>query len=190
MNIYKVLPDYENFCAFTLPMKDLLQTLGRDIPPKTLMHFYRHDLVLKNHWKDIAATFEPIDRITKTQGIPEITVWAPGTLVFSEKAVNTLKELLKGGELLPVSTPHGNYWIFNCSRSENAIESESQRTLKDGQVLDVQAIEFDTEATKEPIFKTDFDGFRSVYCNEVFKTLTENHSLQGVRFAHNLVGAF
>ncbi len=191
MKIFKVLPDYGNFSAFRLPMKDLMLKLGKKIPPKKLMHFYRHNLSLLEHWQNISATFEPVEGITEDQNQPDISTWVSGTLVMSDKSRNVLTGLEDLGEILPVETNQGTYWIFNCSTIVAADESRSSRTVESGQVLDIQTLVFNTESIDDKLlFKTDYDGFRSLFCTDKFRTQVIDNKLGGILFAEELTGAF
>lgn len=191
MNIYKILPDYERFLAFDLPMKDVLMSLGKDIPLKQLMHFYKYDLQLTKNWKDIKAKFTPIEGVTKGSAIPDVTTWAPGTLVFSQKAVNLLPWLCDVGELLPVTTDAGTFHILNCKFVAQADESLSSRIVENGQVLEVKNIAFDfASVQKKKIFKTDYDQFRNLFCLDSLKAEIEWAELSGLLFSENLAGMF
>lgn len=188
VTIYKILPDFEHYCAFTLPMTHVLQVIGKTIPATKLMHFYKHNLYLKGVWADIAATFEPVEGVATTDKIPDVTVWVPGTLVLSTSAVETLGDIEDYGELLPVETPAGRYWILNCMRQINADEQYSANITNAGQVLDVETLQFrDEEANRAGLFKTPFDGYRNVFCSQELKDSIQQAKLGGLKFSDQLV---
>jgi len=188
---YKILPDHERFCAFALPMKTVLLALGKEIPPTRLMHFYKHNLSLKTAWTAISASFEPIDGVTTSAAIPDLTVWAPGTMVLSDKAANALPEITSSGELLPVETPEGQYWILNCLTEINADEQYSRHSLESGQVLDVESLQFnDEDAAKAGLFKSAFDGYRNLFCSKKVMDSILNAKLVGLKFSENLASGF
>lgn len=189
MTTYKILPDYENYCAFTLPMKNVLHALGKKILPTKLMHFYKHDLLLKDVWTNISANFESVEGINTSGAVPDVTVWVPGTLVLSNKAVEALPNIENQGELLPVETPSGHYWILNCARQVNAEEQHSSHITESDQVLDVETLRFlDEEANRAGLFKSPFDGYRNVFCSEEWMNTIQNAKLGGLKFSKNLVG--
>lgn len=191
MKIYKVLADYEGYRAFTLQMKDVLLTLGKEIPATKLMHFYKHNLSLKDAWNNMSASFEPVEGVTADAVIPDITVWVPGTLVLSNRALEALPGIASHGELLPVSTPSGQYWILNCMRQVNADEQNSVNTTEAGQVLGIQSLQFEAdEAARAGLFKSPFDGYRSLFCSEQWVTSIQDAKLGGVLFSDKLGGAF
>jgi hypothetical protein len=191
MKIYKVLPDYGNFSAFRLPMKDLILKLGKKIPPKKLMHFYKHNLSLQEQWENISATFEPVEGITEGQNQPDISTWVSGTLVMSGRSKSVLTNLEELGEILPVETNQGAYWIFNCSTIVAPDESRSSRVVESGQVLDIQTLIFNTESLDDKqLFKTDYDGFRSLFCTDKFRAQVIDNNLGGILFSEELAGAF
>lgn len=191
MKIYKIFPDYKNFYAFQLPMKDLLFAMKDSVPPQKLMHFYKHNLSLGDYWKDIHGGFAPVDVVTQGYAIPDVTTWVPGTLVFSNEAVAALEWLRQAGELLPVATSKGQYWVLNCSAVAAANQLKSERIVEKGQVLDVGKIDFLLESVgSNHIFKTDYDGFRNVFCSEAFKRDLEKNGFRGLLFSDELAGAF
>lgn len=188
---YKILPDNERYCAFTLSMKTVLLALGNEIPPNRLMHFYKHNLSLKKTWTAMSASFEPIDGVTTGEAVPDVTVWVPGTMVLSDKALNALPEVAGYGELLPVETPAGRYWILNCQKEITADEQYSRHTVESGQVLDVESLQFkDEEAAEAGLFKSSFDGFRSLFCSEKVRNSILDAKLAGLMFSQNLAGGF
>lgn len=191
MKTYKILPDYEGYCAFTLPMKDVLLTLGRQIPATKLMHFYKHNLALKDAWTSISASFEPVEGITEDVAIPDITVWVPGTLVLSKQALEALPDLANHGELLPVKTPSGHHWILNCLTRVDADAQYSKHISEAGQVLDVQSLQFkNEEAMRAGLFKSPFDEYRNLFCSEQWMNSIQTAKLSGLIFSSKLEGGF
>jgi hypothetical protein len=188
---YKILPDHERFCAFTLPMKTVLLALGKEIPPTRLMHFYKHNLPLKNAWTAISASFELVDGVTTGAAVPDVTVWAPGTMVLSDKAANALPEFAGYGELLPVETPAGQYWILNCMTEIDADERQSRNTVESDQISHVETLQFVGEdVVNAGLFKSAFDGYRNLFCAEKVKNAIRNAKLVGLTFSECLVGGF
>lgn len=191
MTTYKILPDHERFCAFALPMKTVLLAIGKKIPPAKLMHFYKHNVSLTNVWTAISGGFEPIDGVTDGSAVPDITMWVPGTMVLSNAAANALPEISRYGELLPVETPVGQYWILNCMTQISADERFSRHTVESSQVLDVESLKFkDEDAANAGLFKSAFDGYRNLYCSEKVKDSVLDKKLTGVTFSENLAGGF
>ncbi|ARU26104.1 imm11 family protein [Cellvibrio sp. PSBB006] len=189
MTIYKILPDYERYCVFTLPMKDILLALRNKISPTRLMHFYKHNLSLENVWVDISATFESVAGTATTGALPDVTVWIPGTLVFSAHAIEVLPGIENCGELLPVKTLSGRYWILNCMKLVNADEQHSKYITEADQVLDVEVLQFsDEEAKRAGLFKSPFDGCRNVFCSEQWMKAIQHAKLGGLNFSENLAG--
>jgi hypothetical protein len=172
-------------------MKDVLLAIGKDIPLTKLMHFYKHNLSLKDAWTNISASFKPIEGITTEDTIPDVTVWVPGTLVLSDRAIDVLPNIARHGELLPVDTPVGKYWILNCTKEVNADERYSQHTIESDQVLDVESLQFkQEEAAQAVLFKSPFDGYRSLFCTHPLMNSILNSRINGLRFSEDLVGGF
>lgn len=188
---YKILPDHERFCAFTLPMKTVLLSLGKEIAPARFMHFYKHNLSLKNAWTAISASFEPVDGVTTGAAVPDVTLWVPGTIVLSDNATKALPEIAGYGELLPVETPAGRYWILNCLTEINADEIYSRHSVESGQVLEVESLQFrDEDAAKAGLFKSPFDGYRNLFCSQKVMDSMLDAKLAGLKFSENLAGGF
>lgn len=172
-------------------MKTVLLALGKEIPPTRLMHFYKHNLSLKKAWTGISASFEPVDGVTTGAAVPDVTVWVPGTLVLSDKATKALPEIAGYGELLPVETPAGQYWILNCLTEINADERDSRNSVESGQVLDVESLQFrDEDAAEAGLFKSSFDGYRNLFCSKEVRDSILGAKLEGLKFSKNLAGGF
>lgn len=114
------------------------------------------------YWEEIGATFESVEGVTEGSAIPDVTVWIPGALAMSNKAKDRLESSLAGtGEFLPVQTPAGQFWLFNCQQVVSANENRSERLVENGAILDISSLAFDDAyVQRQPVFKTDFDGFR------------------------------
>ncbi|MCO1334870.1 hypothetical protein MO867_11015 [Microbulbifer sp. OS29] len=191
MKVYKVLPDYQNFWVFTLPMKNLILNLGKQIPPKKLMHFYKYNISLGETWTGVTASFDPIEGVTGGVNIPDISTWLSGSLVMSEKCKAEFTDLKGIGEFLPVSTNNGKYWIFNCMAIAAANETQSSRVMESEQVLDINALEFDSESVSDKyLFKTDYDGFRGLFCTDTFRRKVIDNKLRGLLFSEDLANKF
>ena len=131
----------------------------------------RHTAVASN--KDI--------NVTMSETIPDVTTWVAGTLVLSDKAKQLLTCLEGHGEYLPIDTPAGEYWIFNCLEVLPADEKQSNRTAELGQGLDIEKIVFSEDIIKNTcMFKTGYDGFRSTFCTDVLKEQITKHKLSGL----------
>lgn len=187
MTIYSIGADYKASKAFTLPMADVLLAYKNQIPMKQLLDFPKHNLALSNIWQRMQATFESIADVTLSETIPDVTTWVAGTLVLSNKAKQLLTCLEGHGEYLPIDTPAGEYWIFNCLEVLPTDEKQSKRTAEQSQGLDIKTIVFSEDVIKNTyIFKTDYDGFRSTFCTDVLKEQITKHKLSGVTFNANL----
>lgn len=192
MKVYRVTADYDNFLAFHLPMKDVIQKLGRSFPPKKLMHFYKYNISLIDAWSDLSGQFSPIETSNTKLPVPDITLWSSGSLLFSDQAKKAVEtHIASMGEFLPVQTENGLVWIFNCLTLVKADEKRSSREEIDGQAISVSDINFHEEdVAKNIIFKSDFDSCKTVYCNEAFYNLITETNLKGINFNENLVGIF
>ena len=108
-----------------------------------------------------------------------------GHLFLSERALKSLRDILEPhGELLPVIYSSDNEApkegaIFNPLK----VVSASERTSTKDSFGEVASLFFDTE---EVIFKTDFDDYFGVYCNDVFTGIVIHDELNGLIVTEDL----
>lgn len=190
MNVYKIGPDHKKFKAFIFPMTSLLQASNDQIPLKKLMDFYKFNLPLSGIWSATEAIFNPVEGVSEETATPDITTWVTGTLVLSGKAKNALTCLEGLGEYLPVQTPEGRFWIFNCFKICPADENKSRRITENDQIFTVEKLEFKERAHEICLFKTDYDGFSGTFCTETLKNDINSNNLRGLIFSQDLTNLF
>lgn len=106
-----------------------------------------------------------------------------GHLFLSDKAAEILKPYLTDGELLAVTYADNNGYIFNPLKLIGA-NAKLSTVDKNG---DIASLVFDEEAA---IFKTEYDGYHGVFCNEEFKGAVESAGLAGAYFEVDLSSIF
>lgn len=111
-----------------------------------------------------------------------------GRLYLSIKAYEAIGDLIKGdGEFLPALCDGKEAFIFNTTRvAEDADGLDEKLSVKDamGNCINVA---FHSERVSEfMIFKTEFDGFISAYCQSELKDAIDAADLKGVYFTQDL----
>lgn len=190
MKIYKILRDSEHYMEFTTDLEEMLDEIGPEVGDLEFMHFSRHNLRLADHWKNFFGTFKKIQPGATT--IPDITCWRDATLVLSEAASNSLKQILQpNGELLPITCNDEKYYIFNCLSLAEIDKSKSkQHSLEEG-LIEFENIKFEEGSILgKALFKSKDEGCTAIFCTDEFVELMKNSEVKGVRFSKNLTDIF
>ena len=185
MNYYRIKADRETYGWFELDMDKILKTLGR----KTYSKFTKTDASIADKWDDFEVRFEPPDGEVVVSVRPDLTTWGTSCrLVLNEKAFDVLGPLLAPyGEFLSAPSEGEEYRIFNCRTTKPADESKSQKKLVDGLQEGLISLDVNSaDIADAPVFKTDFDLFRSLYCDQRFKDLVREHGLTGIEIREDL----
>ena len=145
---------------------------------------------LKGDWKPVSVAFESD---TKTNEIPDISVWNYSCLVLSTKAKSALESLLSGaGEFLPLED---GFWLFNCldSIGGDSIDAEKSKFQIDAE----DSLHIPTSLTLKPekisgkaLFKPGFSHNSFLMCSDEFRDIAIKDNLGGVVFEDNLSKLF
>lgn len=130
-------------------------------------------------WETFQASFSG-----NTSNIPDFCEWQRN-ICFSQNAYNQLHlELEKYGEFLPVFVNGDNWFIFNIFHSIKADPStSSKKSIAGVPSTYVERIGFSPKAD-DIIFKSDYDGFMGIYCQDDFIHLIGD--LTGLEFNTDL----
>ncbi|MCW8126575.1 hypothetical protein [Microbulbifer halophilus] len=185
MSHYRIKADKDTYGWFELDMEKVLKILGR----KTYSKFTKTDMSISEKWDDFDARFEPPDGEVVVSDHPDITTWGTSCrLVLNNKAYDVLGSVLSPyGEFLSAPCEGQQYRVFNCRTTKPADESKSERKIVDGLQEGIISLDFNPkDIAGSPVFKTDFDLFRSLYCDERFKSLVEEYGLKGIEIRDDL----
>lgn len=185
MSYYRIKADKDTYGWFELDMDKVLKAIGR----KTYSRFTKTNASIIDKWSDFEARFEPPDGEIVVTIRPDITSWGSGCrLVLNEKAFAVLAQLLTPyGEFLITPCEGQDYRIFNCRTTKPADKSKSEKEVINGLQTGLLALDFDpADFVNAPVFKTDYDLFTSLYCDERFKSLVEKHGLTGIALREDL----
>lgn len=191
-NIYLIENDGYDFKWLRLETHDIIDLMPEEYSLKQIHRFSLHNLSLGEYWKDVSTTFKPnFDRIDDP--IPDVSLWlGHASLVLSEKAFDTLGDLLKDfGEFLPIDCNGTTFYIFNCRVLANADESKSKQVIFNGEVVGIEKIVFDeSETIGKLIFKSKYNSCVNLFCGDAVKNAVEKHALKGIVFSSDLVPSF
>lgn len=185
MNYYRLKALKNQYGWFEFNYDKMLKALGR----KTFSSFARKNISLKDVWVDFEARIDPPDGEFTVETPPDLTLWgSKPVLVINQRAFDALEPVLKGyGEFLPAPCNGEPYWLFNSLTPKSADSTTSEAIVEDAMQVGLKSLNF-SEATiaGAPLFKTDFDLFTSLFCDEYFKKLVESNNLQGLEFRTDL----
>lgn len=159
-----------------------------------------NDLLGDEYRFDIDRTVKPYSQVWKmpitvnfgNEGMkgtlmPDISA-DQGRLFLSQKAYDVLHDLLKNdGEFLPVEYENGKGFMFNPLSLAESVDGLDKKLSVKNEWGDVENVAFDEDKVQGfNIFKTDFDTYYSVYCQERVKDAVEQAGLKGVIFTPDL----
>lgn len=113
---------------------------------------------------------------------PDIS-YTTGRLFLNQRALDALKPFLEKGEILPVLYESGTKgYIFNPLDIVKASKHSTKNEFGD-----ITHISFNEEHT---LFKTDFDGYNGVFCDQAVRDTIEKAGLKGLVFDVDLANIF
>jgi len=186
---YKLRFDRSKYLAFEISPDELEEKLGAD-------HLFMLDEPeWSKFWKPINARFIDFSDKKNVTTPPDITLWFTDQLVLNEKAYKLLSSQLESyGEFLPVKCEGIPYWVLHVTKmaENNAIdEISSNRNIEEGGYIEVINLTLNEEQVKNMLlFKTEYNGFKNIYCSEGFKAIVEENSLNGLIFNTDLASVF
>ena len=189
MALYSIFSDLENYAFIGFDRDEIRSKFGRN--PKTHIDLSAKPRSYKNNWQRITVNLSENSEGLTGSKIPDIMPFK-GKLFLSKKAFETLHDLLKNdGEFLEVTYEKGDGYIFNpLSIAETVDGLNEALSLKD-ELGELKSMAFHEDQVKVyMIFKTAFDSYLSLTCQEAVKETIENAGLEGVYFTKDLGNAF
>ncbi|MBV1884157.1 MAG: hypothetical protein KUG82_21130, partial [Pseudomonadales bacterium] len=146
-------------------------------------------------WKSLDVQFHDDSDKKNISSLPDITCWFTDQLVLSDESYRTLSETLSAyGEFLPVQYKDICFWVFHVTKLTGLDfinQTHSKRTVEASGNIDVEKMSFISDKVKDLlVFKTEYNGFKNIYCSDEFKTLIENAGLEGLVFNEDLASVF
>lgn len=190
MTVYRIRANHDNFMTLSIKLDELYAKMGEDF----LYHIDRTPQKQDN-WVKPDATFRKPKDFPKADNIPDLTDWVNSHLVLNQSAYDALASHMEGyGEFLPVSCEGKSYYIFNVLKlvDESAIDLvNSEREIEGGIQVGLNKLKFKESLLKDTLlFKTEFDTYLNIFCDEKFKKLVDDADLQGIIFKPDLASVF
>lgn len=184
--LYSVYNDSKKYAYIGFDWKQIVQEFGESMD--TRFDANRTPQPYSAIWKNpILVDFSDNSEGMTGSKVPEIAEHQ-GRLFLSQKAYDVLHDLLKDdGEFLPVEYENGKGFMFNPLSLAESVDGLNKKLSVKNEWGDVENIAFDEDKVQGfNIFKTEFDTYYSVYCQECVKDVVEKAGLKGVIFTPDL----
>jgi len=184
--IYRLRYDRENFLVFYISPHEIGAKLGN---PFVLR---RNPIsAWKENWKPLSVEFADESDKKDVTAPPDITVWFTDNLVLNQRAYQALQDTLSPyGEFLPVHCEGIEYWVLHitkCADPGAIDEKNSARHIDESSFINLERLAFNEDKLSDVLlFRTEYTGYRNIYCTEKFKTLIEGAGLKGLLFTDDL----
>ncbi|WP_444997762.1 hypothetical protein [Aliikangiella sp. IMCC44359] len=188
--IYKLISDGDEFLDFKFDheqIKQLLEKSGScsresrisvNNSPRRFGDVYSEPLNFE---------FIPMFKKQKEKPIPDLSV-RDGRLFLSQESYRVLYSLIKNdGELLPVKYQKGDGYFF----TPLSVASVDPQVTKKNEWGDIVSLGFEENSVKNyAVFRTEYDGFTGLYCQENIKQAIEDNNLTGLYITTDLANIF
>lgn len=187
MTIYRIHPDHLVYQLLSLPADEVEEKLGEE----SMFHFDRRPKPYANEWKVLDVTFYGIGSRKSKLLIPDITIEG-GRLFLNQTACNSLRKLIEmDGEILPIRYDDKDGFIVNPLKVAEEIQAFDQKHSIRNESGELDALTFhENKLTDTCIFRSKFDTYLGVFCNEEFKDTVESLGLKGINFSEDLANIF
>lgn len=184
--IYVIHPNVRQYQCFVLNSKEARNKLGKD----TLFHFDQRPQRYADIWQTMAIEFAKLSG-GKKGDIPDITL-RNGRLFLSEHAHSALQKLLTPcGEFLPVTFKGGTGYLFNVLTLAESVDGLDTKLSTKNEYRELQSLAFhESKVESFAVFRTAFDNYMGVYCNQGFQKAVQAAGLTGITFGEDLGSEF
>ncbi len=149
----------------------------------------RHKEVFKD---PLHVSFNPLFKSDQGLQVPDICVFE-GRLYLNSKAYEVLGDLIRDdGEFLPTVDDKGEAgYIFTPLRVAESIDALDTGLSRKNEWGDLENLAFHENLVKDwSVFRTEFDCYMSLQCQENIKEAIEKSGLTGVFFTTDLGNTF
>ena len=188
--LYTLISDYDNYLGLCFDDEQIMRIIG-DLSDDTIDK--RIDVNgIPRSYKDIVnepliLSFPIMEKADKKRKVPDLEIHV-GRLFLSDKAYKILKPLIENdGEFLPVTYENGSGYFYIPLR---VAEVDPAITHKDewGEIV---SLGFDEEHVKDwSLFRTEYNGYMRLYCQESIKETIEGAQLTGLFITNDLANIF
>ena len=139
----------------------------------------------------LRVSFPVLSKEDKSCELPDIAI-DQGRMFLNEKAYTALKPLMeKDGEFLSVTYEHGKAYIFIPLNIAESVDGLDEKLSRKNDWGDLENIAFCEEKVKSwSVFRSEFNAYISVYCNESIKDVIESNGLTGLYITPDLGNIF
>lgn len=184
--IHVIHPNARQYMTYVLESKEARRKLGQD----TTFHFDQRPVSWQAQWQPMEISFAKAAGVKKA-AMPDVMI-RNGRLFLNEKARSALDTLLAPcGEWLPVTYGNDTGYLFNVRALADDVDGLDSRLCSKNSFGELQSLGFVEDKGKSfAIFRTAYDDFMGVYCNDCFRQAVEDAGLNGVTFSADLGNAF
>lgn len=177
--IYRLHPNHNHYKQFLIDADEVESAMGDDC----FIYMDSRPTVYLKNWVEVSVTFF---EESESLDFPDIICDQLGKLLLSNKAYDALRFALDSqGEFLPIkSNESANYgYIFNPLKTAEELNAINESAVTHTTWGEVEGFGFSEEKlVHTPLFRTELDSYRGVYCTDKFKNLVEQEGLKGLLF--------
>lgn len=187
MTIYRIHPDRLVYQLLSISADEVEEKLGEE----SLFHMDHRPKPYADCWKTLEVSFYDSTSGKKKLLLPDITI-DHGRLFLNQKSCDALFKLIENdAELLPVKYSGKNGVIVNPLKIAENFEALNQKCSIKNEWGDLQALDFyEDKLTGTCIFRSKYEGYFGIFCNEDFKSAVESQDLKGITFGEDLGNIF
>lgn len=139
----------------------------------------------------LRVTFPVLSKEDKSCTLPDIAI-DQGRLFLNERAFEVLKPLIENdGEFLPVTYEQGDAYIFIPLQTAESVNGLNDKLSLKNDWGDMENIAFHEERVGNwAVFRSEFNAYMSIYCNEAIKDAIEANKLTGLFITPDLANIF
>lgn len=184
--IHVIHPDYQHYKSFVFDSKEVRKSLGNE----SQFHFSRAPQRYLDSWHPFEISFANLGSSKKT-AVPDIIV-RNGRLFFTIAAYDTLHKLIEPqGEFLPVTYEGKDGYLFNVLSLAEDVDGVDKKLSTKNEFGEVQSLSFNEAKVKDfALFRTGFDGYMGIYCNDKLKAAIEENKFKGITFSNDIGNIF
>ena len=185
MGLYSLYADTENYRSLGFDRHQCREVFGEDIQNQFDVNFEAKPYT--SVWQPLNVSFADDGSGLSGDLIPDISE-RDGRLFLSPKAYDILKDLIyNDGEFLRVTYEDGEAYMFNPLSLAESVDGLDQKLSIKSEWGDIENTAFHEDRVKGfNVFRSKFDNYRSIYCQESVKSIIEEHKLNGLIFTRDL----
>lgn len=189
--LYTLISDSHNYLSFEYDISQIERLVGE--PDREnfdrLLHYSNVPIKLAKIYREpVSIKFQPTVKEDKSHQLPDIAVKS-GRLFLNDNAFKILEPLIaQDGEFLDIV--FNNNQVGKLFNPLQVVQPDPKVTKKN-EWEDIVSLGFDTNDCKNySIFRTAFNGYKNLYCQESVKQAIEDNKLIGLYITNDLANIF